>query len=176
MKLVLIVATDLDGAIGNSVTNDIPWHISADLKRFKKLTTGFPVIMGFNTFASLPRGPLANRTNIIVTSKPDAVKEICEKFNSAVTVVTFPTLKEAIEYCKALQVTQSFIIGGARIYEEAMNNHKVDIIHRTLVKINSGADIFFPKMDREEWDLSWMSGSEENGIRYTFMRYDKVIF
>lgn len=169
MKLNVIVAADLDGAIGHSETNSIPWRLSADLRRFKQLTSGYPVIMGLNTFRSLPNGPLPNRLNIILTSRPHLIEDTSD------ALVTHSSLSDAITYCKKqLNVEHAFIIGGARIYADALENFEVDTIYKTLVYIKSGGDVKFPNVNFDKWDLSWMQPNTEKDIRYTFLRYDRM--
>lgn len=126
----ILVAVSPEGIIGKD--NAIPWHYSEDLKRFKKLTTEKTVIMGRKTWESLPKKPLPNRRNIVITS------------GSINNVECFHSIDKALETCKG----DIWFIGGAGIYEEAMN--KADIIDMTLVPDNvSGKNcIYFPKIDK----------------------------
>ena len=180
MKLSLIVATDENGIIGNSKTNDIPWYLSVDLKRFKQLTTGNPIIMGFNTYTSMRRFPLPNRINIVITSRPRLVNEATQLHSldlekNPQPVFTFDTISQALEFCKSIEARETFIIGGARIYADALQNYKVDTIHRTLVKLQSNGDVKFPEINNDNWELTWMQPGKENEIKYIFTRYDRVL-
>ena len=131
----ILVAVSPEGIIGKD--NTIPWHYSADLKRFKRLTTGNTIIMGRKTWESLPIKPLPNRRNIVITRS--SIKDI----------ECFQSIDDALQTCEG----DVWFIGGAGIYQEAMQ--KADIIDMTLVPDNvSGEDcIYFPKIDK-----SWIEG------------------
>jgi len=124
----ILVAVSPEGVIGKD--NAIPWHYSADLKRFKRLTIGNTIIMGRKTWESLPIKPLPERRNIVIS------RSIIED------VECFKNIDEALDTCKG----DIWFIGGAGIYEEAMD--KADIIDMTLVPDNiTGKDcIYFPKI------------------------------
>jgi len=128
----ILVAVSPEGIIGKN--NSIPWHYSADLKRFKRLTTGNTVIMGRKTWESLSIKPLLNRRNIVITRS--SIEEIdC-----------FRSIDDALQTCEG----DVWFIGGAGIYEEAMK--KADLIDMTLVPDNiTGKNcIYFPKIG-DEW-------------------------
>ena len=134
MNVHLIWAQDNNGGIGKN--NKLPWHISEDLINFKKLTLGNTIIMGRKTWDSLPKKPLPNRRNIVLSSKKvDAI----ESYNS-------------IEIClKSLtkdKISDIFIIGGEMIYNNFFNY--ADILHITFIKQNiEGIDTYFPiKIDQ----------------------------
>ena len=128
----ILVAVSPEGIIGKD--NAIPWHYSTDLKRFKRLTTGNTIIMGRKTWESLPKKPLPERRNIVITrSSIDGVE-------------CFRSIDDALQTCEG----DIWFIGGAGIYEEAME--KADVIDMTLVpdKVNGDDCIYFPKID-ETW-------------------------
>ena len=127
----ILVATSPEGIIGKN--NTIPWHYSEDLKRFKKLTVGKTVIMGRNTWESLPMKPLPERRNIVITSS--VIKN----------VECFKSITEAVNTCTG----DIWFIGGAGIYEEAMN--LADCIDMTLVpdNVNGSHCIYFPKIGKD---------------------------
>ena len=131
----ILVAVSPEGIIGKD--NTIPWHYSADLKRFKRLTTDNTIIMGRKTWESLPIKPLPNRRNIVITRS--SIKDI----------ECFQSIDDALQTCEG----DVWFIGGAGIYQEAMQ--KADIIDMTLVPDSvSGEDcIYFPKIDK-----SWIEG------------------
>ena len=131
----ILVAVSPEGIIGKD--NTIPWHYSADLKRFKRLTTGNTIIMGRKTWESLPIKPLPNRRNIVITRS--SIKDI----------ECFQSIDDALQTCEG----DVWFIGGAGIYQEAMQ--KADIIDMTLVPDNvNGEDcIYFPAIDK-----SWIEG------------------
>ena len=131
----ILVAVSPEGIIGKD--NAIPWHYSTDLKRFKRLTTGNTIIMGRKTWESLPKKPLPERRNIVITrSSIDGVE-------------CFRSIDDALQTCEG----DIWFIGGAGIYEEAMG--KVDVIDMTLVpdKVKGNNCIYFPKIDK-----TWKEG------------------
>ncbi len=131
----ILVAVSPEGIIGKD--NTIPWHYSTDLKRFKRLTTGNTIIMGRKTWESLPKKPLPERRNIVITrSSIDGVE-------------CFRSIDDALQTCEG----DIWFIGGAGIYEEAME--KADVIDMTLVpdKVNGKRCIYFPKIDK-----TWKEG------------------
>ena len=139
----ILVAVSPEGIIGKN--NSIPWHYSADLKRFKRLTTGNTVIMGRKTWESLPIKPLPNRRNIVITR------------NSIEEIDCFRSIDDALQTCKG----DVWFIGGAGIYEEAMK--KADLIDMTLVPDNiTGKNcIYFPKIG-DEWKEGEKNPLEED--------------
>src|SRR4026209_1464506 len=106
--IAAIVAMADNHVIGKN--NQLPWHLSADLKRFKAITTGHPVIMGRKTYESIGK-PLPNRTNIIVTRDTTFQAPGCEVVNS---------LDAALQRAAAIEKAECFIIGGADIYRQAL--------------------------------------------------------
>ena len=131
----ILVAVSPEGIIGKD--NTIPWHYSADLKRFKRLTTGNTIIMGRKTWESLPKKPLPNRRNIVITR------------SSIENIECFKSIDDALQTCEG----DVWFIGGAGIYKEAMQ--KADIIDMTLVPDNVTGEkcIYFPEIDK-----SWKEG------------------
>ena len=136
MTLSIIVAVASDGAIGRA--NDLLWHLPADLKRFKELTTGHTIPMGRKTFESLPRGPLPNRRNIIISRSLPAQPG----------AEVYPTIQQALEACASDE--EVFIIGGGEIYRQLLPN--TERIYLTRVQASfSDAEVFFPELDPTEW-------------------------
>lgn len=134
-KITIMYAVNTLGYIGKD--NELPWHSKADLQRFKKLTTGNVVIMGRNTWESLPSKPLKDRINIVVTS------------SDIPGVTTFPNLPDAIKEAKKLG-KDIFLIGGKRIFEEGMEYaNRIDI---TWIKDDTIGDIIFkPDIEHLLW-------------------------
>ncbi len=127
LEVHAIFATDLTGAIG--LDNNLLWHIPEDLKHFKDITMGSPVIMGRKTFESMGSRALPKRFNVVVTSTP-------EKFASTYPGLVFvKTLQEAYKACTDLKMYRVFIIGGASLYKEAFND--LSYIHRSIVLYNA---------------------------------------
>ena len=136
-ELTVIVAAGENNAIGKD--NDLIWHLSDDLKRFKELTNGHHIIMGRKTFETFPK-PLPNRTHIVITRQPNY------KVPDGVIVVN--NLHDAID--AARKDKQPFVIGGGEIYEQAMP--LADKIELTRVHADfPNADTFFPKINRTIW-------------------------
>ena len=141
MKLAIIAAISENNVIGNK--GKIPWHISEDLKRFKKLTLNHPVIMGRNTYFSILEQlgkPLPNRTNIVLSNDPN--------FNSDEQIIVARTLSEAVKKASNLD-EQIYFIGGQKVYEQAIKI--ANYMHLTLVKGIYDGDAFFPKLNSQEW-------------------------
>lgn len=137
MKLSIIVAAANDNAIGDN--GDLIWHISADLKRFKSLTMGHPVIMGRKTWESLPKGALPGRRNIVISRNAT--------FNAPGAEVV-GSVEAALMLCR--EEEEAFIIGGAQIYRQAL-----PLAERLyLTRVDAAypdADARFPQINSEEW-------------------------
>jgi len=146
--LNLIVAIAQNGGIGKD--NDLLAHISPDLKYFKKTTKDSVIIMGYNTFLSLPNGPLKNRINVVLTRKEIDI-EGCIVLHSIDQL-----MEELSSICKG---KEAFIIGGASIYEQFLP--LVDKLYITHVFKDFEADTFFPKIG-PEWTISQTFASTEN--------------
>lgn len=136
--LTIIAALDRRHAIGYK--NRLLFRLPDDLKRFKRLTSGHTVLMGRNTFDSLPKGALPNRRNIVLSSTLKSLPG-CE---------VFPSLQEALAACEPDE--QVFAIGGARVYRECLPF--ADRLALTLVDAEAPeADTYFPDYDTDEWNL-----------------------
>ena len=162
-NLSLIVAVADNWAIGKD--NNLLWHISADLKHFKALTTGHCIIMGRKTYESFPKRPLPNRRNIVITNNKDYCEEGCEVVHS---------VEEAIALCKDDE--QSFVIGGATVYTQFLPF--VDKIFLTKVFATFEADTFFPPIDTDvfkEISASDIFTDEKSGLRYQYLEYQKIV-
>lgn len=145
--------------------NDLIWHLPADLKRFKKITTGNAIVMGRKTFESIGK-PLPNRTSIIVTRNKEYYKEGC--------LIAY-SLEEAIKMAKK-EEKEIFVIGGEQIYRLALENNLVDALDLTLVHDNFEADAFFPEIDSNIWkevSREDFTSDEKNKHNYSFVRFEK---
>lgn len=167
MKLAIIVAAARNGVIGNN--NQLPWHLPQDLKYFKAITLGKPVIMGRKTYESIGR-PLPGRTNIVVTRSGDW---------QADGVVVVNSLEQAlVEARKALanstaSVSEAMIIGGAEIYRSALP--LVERVYLTRVEIEPEGDAFFPALPDTDWQLtSAVAGDEQASLAHQFLVYDRA--
>lgn len=145
--------------------NDLIWHLPADLKRFKKVTTGNHIIMGRNTFESIGK-PLPNRTTVIITRNASYQKEGC---------IVVHSIEEALDITK--EQGQAFIIGGAEIYKQCMEKGLADKLDITQVHHEFDADVFFPQILEEEWELvskEDFEADEKNNYDYSFLSYQKI--
>ena len=159
----VIAAIATNNALGKD--NDLIWHLPADLKRFKKVTTGHYIIMGRNTYESIGR-PLPNRTTIIITRNKNYFKEGCLIANS---------LEQAIEMSK--EEAQVFIIGGAQIYKETIAKDLAQQLDITLVHKDFEADVYFPEIDFKIWKevaRENFKADEKNKLDYSFISYQKI--
>lgn len=161
MKLAMIAAIAADRAIGNG--NKLIYWLPDDLKRFKLLTTGNTIIMGSNTFRSLPKGALPNRRNIVLSRKgldcPGAE--------------LFASLEEALAACANEEIV--YIIGGEKLYSYAMP--MADTLYLTEVKDTpAAADAFFPAIDSNEWEETEREAhhkDERHSHNFDFVTYER---
>lgn len=141
MKVSLIVAVSRNGVIG--LNNQLPWHLPGDLKYFKSVTMGKPLIMGRKTFDSIGR-PLPGRTNIVVTRDSQWHAEGVQVAQTLVQAMTLARLA-----CAAAQVEEIMVIGGEQIYRLTLP--VADRLYLTQVEAEVEGDAFFPIYDPEEW-------------------------
>ena len=157
-KLSAIVAVDHDWAIGKN--GDLLCHLPADLKHFKSITMGHPIIMWRKTFESFPKGPLPGRQNIVVTRNASYQHD-------GVTVAH--SIDEAVE--KSDETDEIFFIGGAHIYRSVID--AIDTLHLTRINAHfSGADTFFPAINPDEWEVTEQADfqpDEKNTFAYSFI-------
>ena len=160
-KLALIAAIANNNAIG--FENKLLYWLPNDLKRFKELTTGHTIIMGSNTFRSLPKGALPNRRNIVLSRKE---KEFpgCE---------TFSSLEEALANCNGTELV--YVIGGEMLYKAALP--LADILCLTEIDDTpEKADAFFPEFTRSDWEIIEQeehTPDEKHAFNYRFVTYLK---
>lgn len=162
--MISVIAAVADGgAIGRK--NSLLWHISEDLKYFKKVTMGHPVIMGRKTFESIGR-PLPGRKNIVVSKSGNFNNPNVEKAEDLDALLKSLRRKRKEEY---------FVIGGASIYASAMQYAHKLYITRIYFKAE-GADAFFPEIDEKTWTVIEKSSvlhDEENNIDFQFIVYGR---
>lgn len=164
MKLAIIVAAAKNGVIG--CNNQLPWHLPQDLKYFKSVTLGKPVIMGRKTYESIGR-PLPGRANIVITRSKDWSADgvtVTNSFEQALQVA-----QKVIEN-DALVSNEAMVIGGAEIYQVALPFS--DRIYLTQVDAAPQGDAFFPPVNQEEWELeSSLAGDETAAVQHKFLVY-----
>lgn len=137
MQIVLVVAKSENNVIG--VDGDLPWKISADLKHFKAVTMGHPIIMGRKTWDSIGR-PLPGRRNIVITRRDDLMIE-------GVDVVK--SIDAALDLCRADSAAKAMIVGGGQIYADIID--QADVIELTEVHTEIEGDTVFPVINPDEW-------------------------
>ena len=167
MEKVIIVAIADNNAIGRD--NTLLWHISEDLKFFKRTTSGCPVIMGRRTFESIGR-PLPKRTNIVVSRGFDAPEgvEVVPSMEKAYKTA-FAAIQDEFENSRC------FVIGGGQIYAQAMQDADRLIVTHVHTVIED-ADTFFPPIDPSVWTVaerSEMFHDDESGFDFEFVEYIK---
>jgi dihydrofolate reductase len=155
-NISIIVAVAQNFAIG--LNNDLLFHLPDDLKRFKRITTGKALIMGKRTFFSLPKAPLPNRRNIVITDIPGETFPGCE---------TAYSIDEAIQL--VINEPEAFIIGGGMIYRQFYP--LAGKLYLTLVHKDMEADTFFPTIDFAEWQEIAREDlfDELNGFHYSYL-------
>jgi len=162
MIISLIAVLGLNNEIGKG--DELLCHLPSDLKHFKAITSGHTVIMGRKTFESLPKGPLPNRRNIVVSRNTQLkIKD----------VEVYPSLDYAL--LKSINELEVFIVGGAQIYAQALPF--ADKLYITRIQASfPEADVFFPKIDRNNWteiDREPFPADDKNPYPFTFLEYEK---
>ncbi len=142
--------------------NQLLWDLPEDMARFKEITMGHPVIVGYNTFLSFGSKPLPGRTNVIVNNDTGFRHDTCPVAYS---------LEEAYKLAEKAEGSEEiFIIGGASIYEQTID--KVDKLYLTVVDDSPEADTFFPKYDKFTNEV-YRRGSSMGDLKYTFLELTK---
>ncbi len=161
-KISIIAAVADNYAIGKG--NKLPWHLPADLKHFRELTTGHAVVMGKRTFESLPNGPLPNRKNVVLTSvMSEGVNEGYFEADS---------LEDALYLCE--KEDKVFIVGGAAVYRQSLEI--ADSLYITWVHHEFSADIYFPEVDFSKWEevsRQDLPADDKNPYPYSFVHYKR---
>ena len=164
MEISLVVAVARNNVIGRD--GGLPWRLSTDLKRFKALTIGKPVVMGRVCYDSIGK-PLANRTNIVITRNRDFAPE---------GVVVAHSLEDALECAAAesrnLGVDEIAVIGGGVVYREVMD--RATVLHVTHIEADIEGDTFFPEIDPAVWEAGpteSVSAGEKDDYPTRFVTY-----
>lgn len=158
----IIVAIAQNNAIGKD--NQLLWHLSDDLKRFKRLTMGHTLIMGRNTFLSLPNGALPNRHHIVITDIPEESFDGCEMAHS---------IDHAIELAGDLE--ECFVIGGGMVYAQFLPI--AGKLYLTQVNESFEADTFFPEIDFQLWkavSTESIEAGEKDEYSHTYTEYVRI--
>ena len=163
MLISLVVAAATNNAIGKEGT--MPWHLPNDMKHFKNVTWGMPVIMGRKTFESLGKS-LPGRKNIVITRQEGW---------SAENVVVVKSLEDALFVAGQTDALEVMVIGGGEIYKAYFD--KAKRIYLTRVDANPEADTFFPAIDSKHWQLVSQRNHEaddKNAYNYSFQTWERI--
>lgn len=158
-NIILIAAAGENNELGKD--NNLLWHLPADFKRFKEITTGHFIIMGRKTFESFPK-PLPNRTHVIITRS--------KNYNAPDNCLVVDSISSAIEACPKEE--NLFVIGGGEIYNQSLNI--ANCIELTRVHHTFEADTFFPLIDLNNWELKYTEfhpSDEKHKYAFTFETY-----
>ena len=164
MIVSAILAAAKNNVIGKD--NNIPWHLSADLKYFKKTTLNHHIIMGRKTYSSIGKA-LPKRTNIIITRNPYFIVSNC---------IVVHSIDEALEFALENGEEEVFIIGGGEIYKQSMPY--LDKIYLTEVDLDIKGDAHFPELDKKEWKViseDHHPSDEKNEFAYTFKILERIV-
>ncbi|BBL73567.1 dihydrofolate reductase [Methylomagnum ishizawai] len=163
MKIALIAAMGANRVIG--VDNRMPWHLSADLKRFRQITMGKPILMGRKTHESIGR-PLPGRTNLVLTANPAYAAAGC---------VVVHSLEEAARAAEGEAAEELMVIGGAALYRECLP--RADRLHLTLIHRAFAGDTFFPEFEPGQWRETAREDIErdpDSGLGYSFVTLERA--
>jgi len=162
MKISLIVAMASNRVIG--LNNQMPWHLSADLKKFKSITMGKPIVMGRKTFESIGR-PLPGRTNIIISRNADYRQEGCVVTNDLDSALT-----------SACQLADEiFVIGGSALYDALLP--RANRLYLTQINAAFEGDTFFPEINQDEWqelNREDIDNDPQVAFSYSFLQLERT--
>lgn len=160
--MTIVVAMGSNNEIGKE--NQLLWHLPKDLKHFKDLTSGHPIVMGRKTYESIGK-PLPNRTNIVVSRKKDWFEE---------GILIVGSLKEALKFAKKID-ENFYVLGGGNIYEQTID--LADRLEVTEVKATLDADTFFPKINPKVWkkvNEECHEKDEKNSYDFCFQTFERI--
>jgi dihydrofolate reductase len=160
MTISLVVAASINNVIGSD--GGLPWHLPDDLRHFKRLTTGKPVVMGRRTFESIGR-PLPDRRNIVMTRDPDYAAKGCDVVSS---------VSEALDLVG--DADEAMIIGGGQVYREFLAH--AERIYLTRVRADVEGDTHFPEIDETAWQLvsaEHHESDDKHGYAFDMMVFER---
>lgn len=163
MQITFIVAVSENNVIG--LHNDLPWHLSDDLKFFKKNTLNKPIVMGRKTFESFKK-PLPYRLNIIISR---SLKE------APADTMLFSNIESCIQFLKNENYPEICIIGGGEIFKQTLHLANTILLTRVHTDIHNG-EVFFPELDKNKWKLDWQElhpKDEKHIYSFTFQKWIK---
>lgn len=165
MRVSIIVAAAANGTIGRG--NRLPWHLPADLRRFKLLTMGHHLLMGRKTWESVGK-PLPGRPIVVISRRG---LDLPEGVQSAASV------HEAVSLARAAGESEAFLSGGGEIYRQALAEGLVDRVYLTRIHHDFDGDASFPELDREVWRLverEDRAADEKNPYDFSYLTYDRA--
>ena len=168
VRLSLVVAMSENGVIGKD--GGLPWHLSSDLKKFKEITSKKPIIMGSNTWDSLPRKPLPGRLNLVLSRDLKFEAE-----GGVICSTLFEALDIAREHAVDEDAEEICIIGGANVFTQVMA--KADRLYLTVVHAEIEGDTHFPAIDLAQWVLSSQEDftrGEGDDFDFSLKVYDRI--
>lgn len=157
MRISLVVAAARNGVIGRNGT--LPWSLPGDLKRFRELTMGKPILMGRRTWESLPRKPLPGRDNLVVSRSVPAGERDGARW--------FAGIGPALSWCRDRGVPEVCVIGGAELFRETLPI--ADIVHMTRVEQDVAGDTHMPPLGPEWTETQSGPLLTENGLPYRYV-------
>jgi dihydrofolate reductase len=160
----IIAALTQKGVIG--VAGILPWNIKEEMAYFKRKTIGYPIIMGRKTFESIGV-PLPKRTNLVITRNPKY------KEYSKGNLIIVNSLQEAVDWCEG-EVEECFIIGGAQIYKDALDNDIVDKMYLNFIKYPYPGDTLFPEFNQDDWVVENVKESYDEFIPTIWTRKPRI--
>jgi dihydrofolate reductase len=164
MIVSIIAAMDQNQGIG--IDNKMPWHLPADLKRFKRVTMGHHLILGRKTYQSIGK-KLPGRKMIVLSRNADFLPEHAEKCTS---------LEEALELAQNAGEKEVFIIGGGQVYQESLP--QAERLYLSFVQTKAEADTYFPQLELSNWSLICKQEfltDEENPYGHTFKQFVRKV-
>lgn len=167
MKISLIVAVAENLGIGKN--NELLWQLPADMLFFKETTKDHHIITGRKNYESIPPKfrPLPNRTNCVITRQIDYKAEGAHVFSK---------IQEAIDFAKKNNENELFVIGGGEIYKQILQHFQVDCMYITRVHARIDADTFFPSINENEWNKSFIkkqNKDEKHAFEFEIYRYER---
>ncbi len=161
IPISLVVARATDGTIGDR--GAMPWHISDDMRRFKSLTMGKPVIMGRKTWELLPKKPLPGRTNIVVTRDPAFAAD---------GAIVARNIDDALKRAASEIPNEVMVIGGAEIFAAALP--RATRVHLTEIDADFAGDTVMPAFDPQEWrEVAREAHVTEDGLAYAYVTLER---
>jgi len=162
MIISLVVAVSQNNVIGRG--GQLPWRLPADLAHFKNVTTNHHILMGRKTWDSIPKKPLPNRVNVVLSSQISLFGLVGGVEKNVKVVKSFD---QAIESARDSGETELMVIGGERVFNEALPLSKK--MYFTRVHAEISGDVFFPELDWKEWELvSSQRHAKDNNNEYDF--------